>query len=101
MQKRELEVQKQQLTIQKLNLKQAGENQLGDSDSAAKTGKEIETEQENANYDELLYKHQLADYDDQIQKQQEIIEDGTSRQLQAGMFLMCVSLHMAIRLQAQ
>ena len=63
-QKRELEVQKQQLTIQKLNLKQAGENQLGDSDSAAKTGKEIETEQENANYDELLYKHQLADYDD-------------------------------------
>ena len=76
-QKRELEVQKQQLTIQKLNLKQAGENQLGDSDSAAKTGKEIETELENANYDELLYKHQLADYDDQIQKQQEIIEDGT------------------------
>ena len=83
-QKRELEVQKQQLTIQKLNLKQAGENQLGDSDSAAKTGKEIETEQENANYDELLYKHQLADYDDQIQKQQEIIEDGTLKATASG-----------------
>lgn len=83
-QKRELEAKKQDFVIQKLNLRQSGENQLGDIDSAAKTGKEIESEQENANYDTLLYEHQLADYDSQIQKQQEIIEDGTLKATASG-----------------
>ena len=82
--KHELESEKKKYLIQKLNLQQAGENQLGDAESAAATGKEIATEQENMNYDELLYEHQLADYDEQIQKQQDIIEDGTLKATVSG-----------------
>ncbi len=82
--KHEFEAKKQELLIQKLNLKQQGETQLGDSEAAAQTGTQIQTEQENANYDELLYKHQLADYDEQIRKQQEIIEDGTLKATASG-----------------
>lgn len=82
--KHEFQAKKQELLIQKLNLKQQGETQLGDSEAAAQTGTEIQTEQENANYDELLYKHQLADYDTQIEKQQEIIEDGTLKATASG-----------------
>lgn len=82
--KHEFEAKKQELAIQKLNLKQQGETQLGDSEAATQTGTGIQAEQENANYDELLYKHQLADYDTQIEKQQEIIEDGTLKATASG-----------------
>lgn len=75
--KQELMVKKQELLIKKLQLKQEGLAQLGDTEGAAAVEIEIATEQENANYDNLLYQHQLSDYDEQIQKQQQIIEDGT------------------------
>ena len=82
--KYELESKNHELAIQKLQLKQDGQNQLGDTTGAAQTEKEIATEQENANYDTLLYRHQLANYDEQIQAQQEIIDDGTLKAIASG-----------------
>ena len=82
--KYELESKKHELAIQKLQLKQGGQSQLGDTAGASQTEKEIATEQENANYDTLLYKHQLANYDEQIQAQQEVIDDGTLKATASG-----------------
>ena len=82
--KYELESKKHELAIQKLQLKQDGQNQLGDTEGVSQTEKDIATEQENANYDALLYKHKLANYDEQIQAQQEVIDNGTLKAAASG-----------------
>lgn len=100
-QKRELEVQKQQLTIQKLNLKQAGENQLGDSDSAAKQEKRSRRNRKMPIMMNCFTSTSLPITMIRFRSSRRSLKMEPSRQLQAGMFLMCVSLHMAIRLQAR
>ena len=82
--KYELESKKHELATQKLQLKQDGQNQLGDTEGVSQTEKDIATEQENANYDALLYKHKLANYDEQIQAQQEVIDNGTLKAAASG-----------------
>ncbi len=65
------------LKQQKLTLQAEGCAAIGDTDGAANTETEIATEEENARYDKLLYEHQAADLQEQIEAQNKIIEDGT------------------------
>ena len=90
-QKRELEVQKQQLTIQKLNLKQA----LRKQEKRSRRNRKMSIMMN------CFTSTSLPITMIRFRSSRRSLKMEPSRQLQAGMFLMCVSLHMAIRSQAR
>lgn len=73
----ELQNQKYELNQQILQYRLKGEEELGETEAAEATKIEIQTEQENHRYDELMYSHQCSDMEKQITNFNDEIADGT------------------------
>jgi multidrug efflux pump subunit AcrA (membrane-fusion protein) len=70
--------------IKELTYKKQACSEAGDSTAAAEVQKEIDTEKENRRYDDLLHDYQIGKLQAQLEKQQEIISDGTLKARHAG-----------------
>lgn len=68
---------KYELMKQELQYKLIGCQETGDSEGAATFTTELAVLEENHNYDNLLYQHNIDNLNERAAEQQEIVEDGT------------------------
>lgn len=66
-----------ELKRQELEYKLLGCQETGDGEGAAAVTTELAVLDENHNYDNLLYQHNLGNMNDRVAEQQEIIDNGT------------------------